>query len=82
MKGKNFLQKLNFATKTPRHKRKMQSIFLLRAFAPLWQMFSQRSGEKKLLKIRVQQVFLSYLFKSIQFLLPAFFDGRLWYARF
>ncbi len=29
----NFLQKLNLATKT---QRKMRSIFLLRAFGPLW----------------------------------------------
>jgi hypothetical protein len=43
----NFLQKLNLATKTLRHKGKMRSIFLLRAFAPSWQTFFRSEAEKK-----------------------------------
>jgi len=34
MAAKQFFTKIELATKSPRHKRKMLRIFLLRAFAP------------------------------------------------
>jgi hypothetical protein len=40
----NFLQKLNFAAKTQRHKGKMRSIFY---FVPLWQTSFHSEAEKK-----------------------------------
>jgi len=52
-----FFTKIEFSHKAPKAQKKMRSIFLLRAFAPLWQIIFRSEAEKKNLLPFVKSLF-------------------------